>query len=40
MLSRDIANGRIDEVMASYRNDYGDYAFVVAEKNAKGAEGR
>lgn len=31
-LSRDIASGRIDEVIASYRNDYGDYAFVVAEK--------
>ncbi len=31
-LSRDIASGRIDEVIASYRNDFGDYAFVVAEK--------
>ena len=31
-LSRDIASARIGEVTASYRNDRGDYAFVVAEK--------
>ena len=31
-LARDIESGRIGEVMASYRNDYGDYAFVVADK--------
>jgi ubiquinone/menaquinone biosynthesis C-methylase UbiE len=39
-LSRDIASGRIDEVMASYRNDHGDYAFVVAEKIVMSGEGR
>ncbi|RJP31768.1 MAG: class I SAM-dependent methyltransferase [Actinobacteria bacterium] len=31
-MSRDIASGRIDEVIESYGNDNGDYAFVVAEK--------
>ncbi|MDY6796942.1 MAG: methyltransferase domain-containing protein [Actinomycetota bacterium] len=39
-LARDIASGRIDEVAASYRNDYGDYAFVVAEKIGKSEEAR
>ncbi|MBN2026765.1 MAG: class I SAM-dependent methyltransferase [Actinobacteria bacterium] len=39
-LSRDIASGRIDEVMASYRNDYGDYAFVVAQKGGQTGEER
>jgi len=39
-LARDIASGRIDEVMASYCNDYGDYAFVVAEKAAETRERR
>lgn len=38
-LAQDIASGRIDEVVASYRNDYGDYAFVVAEKSAQTREG-
>jgi ubiquinone/menaquinone biosynthesis C-methylase UbiE len=31
-LSRDIESGKIAEVMESYRNDGGDYLFVVAEK--------
>jgi len=39
-LARDITSGRIDEVMASYRNDYGDYAFVVAEKAGETKERR
>jgi len=33
-LSRDIASGRIDEVIASYRNEDGDYLFVAAEKTS------
>jgi ubiquinone/menaquinone biosynthesis C-methylase UbiE len=32
-MSRDIANGKIDEVIESYENDKGDYAFIVAEKD-------
>jgi ubiquinone/menaquinone biosynthesis C-methylase UbiE len=31
-LSRDIETGRIEEVIASYRNAFGDYLFVVVEK--------
>jgi hypothetical protein len=33
-LSRDIASGRIDEVIESYRNENGDYLFVAAEKTS------
>jgi ubiquinone/menaquinone biosynthesis C-methylase UbiE len=32
-LSRDIASGRINEVIESYRNENGDYAFIVADKS-------
>ena len=39
-LSRDIESGRIDEVIASYDNDHGDYAFLVAEKAELKGEGR
>jgi ubiquinone/menaquinone biosynthesis C-methylase UbiE len=31
-LSRDIAGGRINEVIESYRNENGDYLFIAAEK--------
>jgi ubiquinone/menaquinone biosynthesis C-methylase UbiE len=33
-LSRDIADGRINEVIESYRNEDGDYLFVAAEKTS------
>ena len=39
-LSRDMASGRINEMMASYRNNYGDYALVVAEKVGIRGEGQ
>jgi hypothetical protein len=31
-LARDIANGRVDDVIRAYANDRGDYGWVVAEK--------
>jgi hypothetical protein len=33
-LSRDIASGRINEVIESYRNEDGDYLFIAAERTS------
>lgn len=33
-LSRDIAGGRINEVIESYRNENGDYLFIATEKTS------